>query len=227
MTLSLVAADPGAGECGVAVMSSSPAVAARCAHVRPGVGAVASQNVTDPRLGPLLLDRLAAGAEPTAAVHAVVVAQSADVIAYRQLLAVDLDGRTAIHSGDFALGVVGEATGPCAASAGNLLAAADVPDRALAGFAAATGALAERLLAGLEAGVAAGGEAGPVHSAGLVVARDGVGWPVVDLRVDWADDDPVGRLRGLWERWRPELEGYVTRGLRPAEAPSFGVPGDE
>ncbi len=227
MTLSLVAADPVAGECGVAVMSSSPAVAARCAHVRPGVGAVASQNVTDPRLGPLLLDRLGAGMEPEAAVHAVVVAQPADVVAYRQLVAVDLEGRTAIHSGDHALGVVGEAAGPCAASAGNLLAAPAVPDRALAGLASATGGLAERLLAGLEAGIAAGGEAGPVHSAGLVVARDGVGWPVVDLRVDWDDEDPVGRLRDLWERWRPELEGYVTRGLRPADAPAFGVPGDE
>ncbi|MGA0122706.1 MAG: DUF1028 domain-containing protein, partial [Gaiellales bacterium] len=146
MTLSLVAADPVAGECGVAVMSSSPAVAARCAHVRPGVGAVASQNVTDPRLGPLLLDRLAAGEDPATAVHALVVAQPADVIAYRQLAAVDLAGRTALHSGAEALGVVGEHTGDAVVSAGNLLAAPDVPRRAAAGLAAAPGALAERRL---------------------------------------------------------------------------------
>ena len=62
MTLSLVAADPATGEVGVVITSSSPAVAARCAHVRAGVGAVATQNVTDPRLGPALLDRLADGA---------------------------------------------------------------------------------------------------------------------------------------------------------------------
>jgi hypothetical protein len=33
------------GRFGVAVCSSSPAVAARCAHVRAGTGAVCSQNV--------------------------------------------------------------------------------------------------------------------------------------------------------------------------------------
>ena len=80
--------------------------------------------------------------------------------------------------------------------------------------------------AGLQAGIAAGGGGGRVHSAGLVVARD-VAWPVTDLRVDWADDDPVGALAELWARWEPELEGYVTRALRPGDAPSFGVPGDE
>jgi uncharacterized Ntn-hydrolase superfamily protein len=37
---------------GAAVMSSSPAVAARCAHAGAGVGAVATQSSTDPRLGP-------------------------------------------------------------------------------------------------------------------------------------------------------------------------------
>ena len=61
MTFSLVGRCARTGMLGIAVSSSSPAVAARCAHVRAGVGAVGSQNVTDPRLGPRLLDRLAAG----------------------------------------------------------------------------------------------------------------------------------------------------------------------
>lgn len=226
MTLSLVAADPATGEVGVAITSSSPAVAARCAHVRAGVGAVASQNVTDPRLGPALLDRMAAGASPADALRDLVAATPSALIAYRQLTAVAPDGRTAIFSGDHALGVVGERVGDAVVSAGNLLAAPDVPARAVAAFATADGPLAARLVAGLAAGIAAGGEAGPVHSAGLVVARD-VAWPVTDLRVDWADADPVGALAALWARWEPELEGYVTRALRPDAAPSFGVPGDE
>ena len=62
MTFSLVGRCERTGMLGIAVSSSSPAVAARCAHVRPGVGAVGSQNMTDPRLGPRLLDLLAAGA---------------------------------------------------------------------------------------------------------------------------------------------------------------------
>jgi uncharacterized Ntn-hydrolase superfamily protein len=56
MTFSLVARCRETGMFGVAVTSSSPAVAARCAYARAGVGAVASQNVTDPSLGPLALD---------------------------------------------------------------------------------------------------------------------------------------------------------------------------
>ena len=60
MTFSLVARCAKTGQFGVVISSSSPAVAARCSHVRAGVGAVASQNITDPALGPLLLDTLAA-----------------------------------------------------------------------------------------------------------------------------------------------------------------------
>ena len=226
MTLSLVAADPATGEVGVVITSSSPAVAARCAHVRAGVGAVATQNVTDPRLGPALLDRLEAGASPEDALQALIAEQPPELIAFRQLTAVTPDGCTAIFSGDHALGVVGEHQGTAVVSAGNLLAAANVPMIAAAAFETAQGPLAARLMAGLNAGIAAGGEAGPVHSAGLLVARD-VAWAVTDLRVDWADEDPVGELMALWARWEPELDGYVTRALRPGAAPSFGVPGDE
>jgi len=226
VTLSLVAADPVTGEVGVAITSSSPAVAARCAHVRAGVGAVATQNVTEPRLGPDLLDRLAAGASPADALRALLAEQPPALIAFRQLTVVAPDGRTAIFSGDHALGVVGEHQGAAVVSAGNLLATSDVPMIAAAACETARGPLAARLLAGLNAGIAAGGEAGPVHSAGLLVARD-VAWAVTDLRVDWADEDPVGELNDLWARWEPELEGYVTRALQPGVAPSFGVPGDE
>ncbi|MFZ1992083.1 MAG: DUF1028 domain-containing protein, partial [Alphaproteobacteria bacterium] len=52
MTFSITARSIGGAEFGMAIASSSPAVAARCVHVRAGIGVVASQNVTDPRLGP-------------------------------------------------------------------------------------------------------------------------------------------------------------------------------
>ena len=57
MTFSLVARSPATGEFGIVISSSSPAVAARCAHARAGTGVVASQNITDPALGRLVLDR--------------------------------------------------------------------------------------------------------------------------------------------------------------------------
>ena len=67
MTFSLVARSPDARLFGMAIASSSPAVAARCAHARAGAGVVATQNITDPALGPQILQTLAAGAEETGA----------------------------------------------------------------------------------------------------------------------------------------------------------------
>lgn len=223
MTFSLVARCARTGQVGMAISSSSPAVAARCAHVRAGVGAVASQNITDPALGPLVLDRLAAGMSAGEALLAVTMGR--DFIDYRQLLVVDRDGGTAIHSGRQVLGVWGEATGTDCAAGGNLLAAPGVPSAMVAAFEAATGHLGERLMRALEAGLVAGGEAGPVHSAGLKVA-DRLDWPLVDLRIDWADD-PIGRLRAAWDVYQPQMGAYVQRAEDPTAAPKYGVPGDE
>jgi uncharacterized Ntn-hydrolase superfamily protein len=58
VTFSLLGRCQRTGQLGMVISSSSPAVAARCTHARPGVGVAASQNVTDPRLGPALLDAL-------------------------------------------------------------------------------------------------------------------------------------------------------------------------
>jgi uncharacterized Ntn-hydrolase superfamily protein len=209
---------------GVAVASSSPAVAARCAHVRAGVGAVASQNVTDPRLGRALLDLMAGGRSAEQAVGD--VAGCHPDIDYRQLAAVDAAGATGAFTGAQALGVNLAQAGPGAVAAGNLLASEHVPHAMLEAFAGNPGHhLGERLLAALAAGLRAGGEAGPVRSAGLLVA-DRVPWPVADLRVDW-HDRPVDELAALWEVWRPQMDDYVTRALDPAAAPVYGVPGEE
>lgn len=224
MTFSIAARCAETGAFGVAISSSSPAVAARCAHARAGVGAACTQNVTDPRLGPLLLDKLAAGQFAAEALDQLVAAEPA--IAWRQLTVIDRWGGTAAYAGERTLGTFATATGPDAVAAGNLLAADGVPPAMVATFAETAGApLGDRLVAALAAGLAAGGEAGPVRSAGLLVVRE-VSWPVADLRVDWGDD-PIGELAALWRLWRPQQEQYVTRALRPDEAPHFGVPGDE
>jgi uncharacterized Ntn-hydrolase superfamily protein len=251
MTLSIAARFPEGNMFGVAIASSSPAVAARCAHARRGAGAVASQNITDPSLGPQILDGLEHGAGAREALEAAL--HSTPFGAYRQLIVVGRDGVPVVHSGTKALGIVGSAVGVAAAAAGNLLARAEVPAAMIAAFEADGGwfeaaraasgiggvrsreggssgiegrvHFAARLLHALRAGVDAGGEAGPIHSAGLLVVRD-VSWPIVDLRVDWADDDPVAELTALWERYEPQVEDYVRRALDPAAAPGFGVPGE-
>jgi uncharacterized Ntn-hydrolase superfamily protein len=225
VTFSLVGRCDRTGRFGEIVASSSPAVAARCAYARAGVGAACSQNVTDPTLGPRLLDALAGGGDAAAALAVVVAA--ARHAEYRQLTAVGVAGDGAVFSGDEALGRAASAVGPGCAAAGNLLADDGVPAAMVEAFLAGSGdTLGDRLVAALAAGLAAGGEEGEVHSAGLVVV-DAVAWPVADLRVDWSDDDPVGELARLWARWKPLADDYVTRALDPAAAPSFGVLGNE
>ena len=224
MTFSLVGRCERTGMVGTVVTSSSPAVAARCAHARAGAGAAASQNVTDPRLGPAVLELMAAGRSAQQAVDAALA--KAPGAAYRQLTAVDEHGSTGAFSGAYTLGTNAVAHGPGAVAAGNLLASDGVPAAMLDAFAADPGAhIGTRLLAALRAGLEAGGEEGPVRSAGVVVC-DRVEWPVVDLRVDW-DDDPIGRLADLWAVWEPQIADYVTRALDPGSSPSFGVAGDE
>jgi uncharacterized Ntn-hydrolase superfamily protein len=223
MTFSLVGRCARTGQFGMVISSSSPAVAARCAHVRAGVGAVASQNVTDPALGPLVLDALASGLDAGAALQRVTTGR--DFIDWRQLLVVDRQGHVAIHSGRQVLGIWAEAKGRDCAAGGNLLANDGVPAAMVAAFEGATGHLGERLMQALEAGLAAGGEAGPVHSAGLKVA-DRLDWPLIDLRIDWSDA-PIADLRAAWQVYAPQMAAYVQRALDPRAAPSYGVPGDE
>ncbi len=224
MTFSLVARCEKTGMFGLAISSSSPAVAARCSHARAGVGAVASQNITDPALGPLVLDLMAGGMAAGAALAA--MRAQAAYLDYRQLLIVDAKGQTAIHSGGQVLGVWGQAKALNAAAGGNLLANAGVPQAMVDGFVAASGHLGDRLIAALQAGLAAGGEAGPVHSAGLKIV-DKVSWPVADLRCDWTTSCPIAAIADLWSLYKPQLDAYVQRALNPTAAPSYGVPGDE
>jgi uncharacterized Ntn-hydrolase superfamily protein len=111
-------------------------------------------------------------------------------------------------------------------SAGNLLANEDVPGAMVAAFEAARGHLGDRLIAAMRAGLAAGGEAGPVHSAGLQIC-DKVTWPAADLRCDWTEGDPIETLAAAWDVYKPQIDAYVQRALDPRAAPSYGVPGDD
>jgi uncharacterized Ntn-hydrolase superfamily protein len=222
MTFSVLATD-GTGAVGMAVTSSSPAVAARCVHLRPGVGGAASQNVTDPRLGPTLLDALESGLDPQQALDD--LAGSHNHLEHRQLTVLDLQGKAAAYSGPGSLGVYHHQVGERVVAAGNMLSSTAVIGAVVGALESSSGELEVRLLEALEAGLAAGGEAGPVHSAGLAVVRQ-VAWRETDLRVDWSEE-PVADLRRLVELWLPQRDDYVTRAIDPTAAPSYGVPGDE
>jgi uncharacterized Ntn-hydrolase superfamily protein len=208
---------------GVVVTSSSPAVAARCAQARAGVGAACTQNITDPTLAHRLLGALATGLDAQQALDRVVA--DAPYAEFRQLSVVDVNGSTAAYSGERTLGRHRTAQGRDAVAAGNLLADEAVPQAMVEAFAVDPEAhLGDRLLAGLIAGRDAGGEEGPVRSCGVIIV-DTVPWPVTDLRVDWSED-PIGALAEAWAVWKPQADDYVTRALNPSSAPSYGVPGD-
>lgn len=224
MTFSIVGFCSRTNMTGVAITTSSICVASRCPWVRAGVGAVATQNVTDPSLGPLLLDYLEKGMSPEEGIEKIV--KEHEHINYRQLTVVDTLGNTADHTGENILGNNAVAIEKDCIAAGNLLSTTDVPSAMVAQFSAGAHLhLAERLLLALKAGVDAGGEEGPTHSAGVKVAHQH-SWPLVDLRVDWSDGAPVDELYSIWKAYESEMDDYTTRAINPASAPSYGVAGD-
>lgn len=224
MTFAIAGRCAESGMFGIAVTTSSIAVGARCPHARAGVGAVSTQNVTDPTLGPEILDLMEGGLDAEAA-----LARAMDerhFAEYRQIVAIDRAGRTAGFSGARTLGRNAVAKGSDCIAAGNLLTRETVPEAMVSAFAASAHShLAARLIGALAAGIAAGGEEGPVHSAALLVVHEHA-FPLVDLRVDWADEDPVGALDSLWAAYEPQMVAYVIRAVDPPAAPSYAVPGD-
>lgn len=223
MTFSVAGVCPDTGMVGCAITSSSICVASRCAFTRDQVGVALTQNVTNPLLGPMALDLMASGMAPAA-----VLAQLSEAdanVEYRQLGVLASNGESVTFSGSEALGIHNTVSGNHCLAMGNLLANDGIPQAMVDAFERAQGPLAERLLTALEAGLAAGGEMGPLHSAGLQVSANS-GWPVVDLRVDW-HVAPISELRMVWQAYEPQQQDYMTRAVTPDAAPSYGVPGDE
>lgn len=222
MTFSLAGRCARTGMVGGFVSSSSIAVASRCLWGSPH-GMVLSQNVTDPRLGVLGTQLLAQGFGAASVLQQLAAARAHPE--YRQILVLDLDGGMAQYTGSKGLGTTASYQGRDCIAAGNMLASPDVPAAMVKVFDAMGGEpLAERLMAAIEAGLQAGGEVGPVHSAGICVYGREV-WPLAELRIDWSDS-PVAGLRALWMLYKPQMQDYCIRAKNPSGAPSYGVPGD-
>ena len=167
----------------MAITTSSIAVASRCPWARAGVGAVATQNITDPRLGQRGLDLMASGLSAPAALQRLLA--EAHQAEYRQVTIIDRAGGTATPywRQDASAPMRSPPAADCVA-AGNLLSNRDVPGAMVRSFVTHPDMhLADRLLLALEAGQVSGGEMGPVKSAGLLVVHEQP-WPLVDLRVD-------------------------------------------
>ncbi|NIC07903.1 DUF1028 domain-containing protein [Billgrantia bachuensis] len=223
MTFSIAGFCRETGQFGTAISSSSICVASRCPFIAPGVGVVLTQNVTNPVLGQRGTELLAEGLDAESVLARLV--EEERFPEWRQLQVLDARGHSAVHSGAETLGIHATRQGRDCVAGGNMLADTGVIDALVETFESHEGELAERLLAALEAAQAAGGEMGPVHSAGLKVA-DRASWPVVDLRVDW-HIAPIQELRMVWQAYRPQRDAYVCRAIDPNQAPGYGVPGDD
>jgi uncharacterized Ntn-hydrolase superfamily protein len=212
-TFSIVALDPENGDVGVAVQSRYFAVGAVVPWARASVGAVATQAAGRAAYGPEILDLLARGLEPQAAIERALADDGRRET--RQLGVVDAGGRAAAFTGSECNDWAGHATGAGYAAQGNILAGERVVAELARVFEETSGPLAERLVSALEAAQAAGGDRRGQQSATLVVERPG-GIPesregidrIVDLRVD-DHEEPIRELRrllGLHDRMRLALE---------------------
>lgn len=147
MTLSITALCPESGQLGIAISSSSIAVGARCPWLQAGIGAVASQNITLPALGPQILAGLESG---LTAEQALKRALGEDRFSeYRQVAVMSADGISAIFSGEQTLGIWHVQQGENCVAAGNMLASQQVITAMITAFENATGELTSRLLAAL------------------------------------------------------------------------------
>ncbi|MGH2857756.1 MAG: DUF1028 domain-containing protein [Solirubrobacteraceae bacterium] len=211
MTFTILGRSPQTGQLGAATATSDLAVGSRVLHGAAGVGIAATQHRTDPRLGPELLERLRAGDTAVAAMTA--VANGTPHRAWRQLGVLDATGGSASYSGPRVWPVQAQLRGEDCLVVANMLVDGGVATAIVDGFARTGGELADRLLVALIAGEQAGGEAGDLRSAALlVVERES--FPLIDLRIDNAVA-PLAGLQALWTAYRPHTRAFVTRALDP------------
>lgn len=215
MTFSIAARCPTTGAFGVSITTASICVGARCPFVQANVGAVLSQNRTDPVLGLRGIELLKQGKSAQETVDALV--KAGKHIGWRQLAVVDRAGRTAHFSGKDIVSLHGAHEGPGCVAVGNLLRDKRLPQAMVEGFMENPSAhLADRLIRALEAGLEAGGETNPVRSATVLVGEK-FEFPEINLRVDW-HDDPVAEMKRIWKAYEPQKANFMLRVVDPGAA---------
>ena len=218
MTWSIVVHDPDTNAFAVAVATKAFAVGASCPFVRSGVGAVSTQSMTNRYLGPAILDGMARGLAPAAAIEGALAGDEGKGL--RQVHAVDRHGRTAAWTGANCVMWCGNVAGEGISVAGNMLAGAPTVAETLAAWQANDRvSITERLMLAMEAGEAAGGDRRGRQSAAMAMTTT-EDFPDLDLRVD-DHALPLVELRRLLEIWR--LEGVPRLGAAPCKANPSGL----
>ncbi|MGT2478579.1 DUF1028 domain-containing protein [Methylobacterium oryzae CBMB20] len=182
-----------------------------CPYIRAGIGAVTTQSWVNPYLAAHILDGLAGGQDPEAALAAALATDDRPDL--RQLGLVAARGAGAAWTGAGCTEAAGHRTGAGYAVQGNMLAGTGVIDAMAQAFEdSAAQDLDERLMRALEAGDAAGGDRRGKQSAALkIVAGE-----------DYPAPRPAGRrARAARRRAAPRPGGRppAARPLRGRHAP--------
>jgi uncharacterized Ntn-hydrolase superfamily protein len=218
MTWSIVAHDPATGAFAVAVATKAFAVGASCPFVRAGVGAVSTQSMTNRYLGPAILDGMARGLPPDAAIQGALAGDEGSGL--RQVHAVDRLGRTAAWTGRNCVEWCGSVAADGVSVAGNMLAGEPVVQATLQAYRHGDSlALPERLMQAMEAGEAAGGDRRGKQSAAMVLTTT-EDFPDLNLRVDDAVE-PLVELRRLMEIWQVDGVARIAASPRKANPAGF------
>ncbi len=200
------------GALGIATATGEMAVGSRVPFAKAHVGAVATQAMTDPRLGPLALRLLELG---FSAPKVLAELESSDPgIEGRQIAMVDADGRAVARTGANNRDWKGHRIGDGYVAMGNRILGADVVGAMAEAIEGSdTDALEERLMLAIEAGRDAGGQEGGQRSAGLLVVEDKP-FPITNLRAD-EHIEPVAELRRILELYKPLIPYYRERAANP------------
>jgi uncharacterized Ntn-hydrolase superfamily protein len=202
MTWSVVARDPKTLQFGIAVATKNFAVGCRVPHIAAGVGAVATQALSNPFYGVNGLRLLREGKSADEVVSSLTAAD--DGRDQRQVHVMDAAGHSAAHTGSACIDWCGHILRDGFSVAGNMLARGAVIEET-AKYYAANAALPfpRRLIAALKAGEAMGGDKRGKQSAAVLIYGEEE-WPDLDLRVD-DHTDPLAELERLEavsrERW--------------------------
>jgi len=230
MTWSLLAREPN-GTLGVAIASKFFAVGALCVHTQRGVGAVSTQALMNPLLGPLGLKLMQSGITSQQVMQDLLQTDAGRD--QRQVHVLPLQGEAVAHTGKACIDWCGHISGPDFSIAGNMLAGPQVLAETARVFQATQGMpLAERLILAMQAGEDAGGDKRGKQSAALRIHAD-EDYLQLDLRVD-DHEEPLLELRRLYdkslERFQPFLSclpgrhnavGLIDRTLIEAQIERF------
>ena len=204
-TFSLCAIDPATGQSGASVTTRVPFVGRAVPHVRAGVGAVCTQASTVVEYGPRGLDLLAKGVDPAAVLQQLLADDQQRES--RQVGVIDMNGRSAAHTGKQNGNWAGSRQGVNYTVQANIMVGPEVVEAVARTFEASQGTgmpLAERMILAMEAGYAKGGDRrwGNLQSAAIKVADPndpGRGNDHITLAIEVGEHpEPVAEMKRIY-----------------------------